>query len=118
MSRVVVIGASAGGIPALCRVLERLPPHFGAPLLAVIHTSEGPSLLDAVLQRCGEVKVVCTTKSEKLRQGHLYIATPNRHLILQDGSVKSVMGPRENRHRPAVDTLFRSAARSHRSDVI
>jgi len=115
---VVVIGASAGGIQALCRILESLPPHFGAPLLAVIHTGEGPSVLDEVLQRCGGVKVVRAVKSHKLREGHLYIGTPNRHLIVQDGSVSSVMGPRENRQRPAVDALFRSAARAHRSEVI
>jgi len=57
-------------------------------------------------------------KAEPIRAGRVYIAPPNRHLIVKSGCVSAVMGPRENRHRPSVDTLFRSAARSYRRNVV
>jgi len=113
-----VIGGSAGAIRALCSILPSLPADLPAPLVVVIHVPEKESQLAAVLQRCCALEVVKSTKPSPLRAGKVYIAPPNRHLVVKGGCVSAVMGPRENRHRPSVDTLFRSAARAYRRSVV
>lgn len=118
MKRIIVVGGSAGGISAFCAVLKGIPINFRAPILAVIHISEDTHLLSSVLQRCSFLKIVDPTRPEPIRAGKVYLAPPNRHLIVKSGCVNAVMGPRENRHRPSVDTLFRSVARSYRDSVI
>jgi len=118
VKKVVVIGGSAGGITALCKILNGIPKNFSAPLLAVIHMGEAENGLVEVLQRCSEVTVANAKRPAPLRPGRLYLAAPNRHLIVKEGCAASVMGPRENRHRPAVDALFRSAARAYRRSVV
>lgn len=118
MKRVVVVGGSAGGISALCSLLKALPQDFPAPILAVIHISEEANTLQNVLQRCSTLKVTTPTNAEPIHPGNVYIASPNRHLVVKSGCAMAVMGPRENRHRPAVDTLFRSAARAYRNSVV
>jgi two-component system chemotaxis response regulator CheB len=95
-----------------------LPTEFSAPLLAVIHLGEGGSFLREVLQRCTRLQVVSPQGPEPITSGRIYIASPNRHLTVRDGCVMTSPGPRENRHRPAIDVLFRSAARSYRADVV
>lgn len=118
MKKVIVVGGSAGGIEALCDLLKDLPPDLPAPVLAVIHIGEGENMLPAVLQRCTKLEVVSAGAPEPLRDGRVYIAPPNRHLAVHDGCALAAHGPRENRHRPAIDALFRSAARAYRSEVI
>src|SRR5262245_24329324 len=119
MRKVVVLGGSAGGIEALCEVLKDLPADFSAPLLAVIHVGEGENMLPTVLQRCTRLQVLSPgTDPEPLEPGHVYVASPNRHLAVYDGCVVAAHGPRENRHRPAIDALFRSVARAYRSQFI
>lgn len=118
MKRVIVVGGSAGGIRALCSVLKSLPEKFAAPVLAVIHIPEEANSLAAILQRCSQLKVVNLDVSQPIRAGSIYLAPPNRHLVVRAGCAVAVMGPRENRHRPAIDTLFRSAARAYRGSVI
>lgn len=118
MKRIIVVGGSAGGIQALCSLLKGIPHNFPAPILAVIHIAEEAHMLAAVLQRCTALKVVDPTKPEPLRAGRVYVAPPNRHLLVKSGCAVAVMGPRENRHRPSVDALFRSTARSYRRSVV
>ena len=118
MKKVIVLGGSAGGIEALCSLLRELPADLAAPLLAVIHIGEGENMLTNVLQRCTKLEVLSPGPPEPLQAGRVYVAPPNRHLAVHDGCVLAAHGPRENRHRPAIDALFRSAARVHRSAVI
>jgi len=118
VKRIIVVGGSAGGITALCSILKGIPQKFPAPILAVIHMGEESHALTQVFQRCSHLKVVDPDKAEPVRAGKVYIALPNRHLVVKSGCVTSVMGLRENRHRPSVDTLFRSAARSYRRNVV
>jgi two-component system chemotaxis response regulator CheB len=116
---VIVFGGSAGGIPALCSVLSGIPGSMEAAALAVIHTTEETKVLPTVLGRCSELSVVSPQEAaEPIAAGRLYVPAPNRHLIVSHQCAVSWMGPRENRHRPAVDTLFRSAARVYREHVI
>jgi two-component system chemotaxis response regulator CheB len=116
--KIVVIGGSAGGIKSLCEVMQNLPGKLPVPLLAVIHMAEGSNRLAAVLQRCGPTEIVVPDPAVPMLPGRLYLPRPNHHLIVRNGCVGTVMGPRESRHRPSVNTLFRSVARSYRSRVI
>jgi two-component system chemotaxis response regulator CheB len=115
---VVVIGGSAGGIKSLCEVMRNLPGKVSAPILAVLHMSEGANRLPQVLQRCGSTEIVVPDPAEPMLPGRLYLPLPNHHLIVRNGCVGTVMGPRESRHRPSVNTLFRCVARAYRSKVI
>lgn len=110
--RVVVIGASAGGVEALIELFRAFPKEFPAPIFIVVHVPpDSPSILPDILSRRGALSVKHAEDGEAFRPGVGYVAPPDRHLIiLQNGTVRVVRGPRENRHRPSVDPLFRSAA--------
>ncbi|MEA2329517.1 MAG: two-component system, chemotaxis family, protein-glutamate methylesterase/glutaminase, partial [Thermoanaerobaculia bacterium] len=111
-TKIVVIGASAGGIEALNELVRGLRPDFGAPILLVLHIpADSPSLLAKILARAGTVKTKTADDGERAENGTLYVAPPDRHLLVEaDGTLRTPRGPRENRHRPSVDPLFRSAA--------
>ncbi|MBV8544615.1 MAG: chemotaxis protein CheB [Acidobacteria bacterium] len=111
-SKIVVIGASAGGIEALKEIVQRLPAGFDAPILVVIHIPpDSPSMLPKILDRAGPLRVKSAEEGEEAANGVMYVAPPDRHLIVEaNGTLRTPRGPRENRSRPAVDPLFRSAA--------
>ncbi len=107
----VVIGASSGGIEALRILMAGLAPDFPAPICVVVHLSpHSPGLLDLILGRAGALPVTNARDGERLRQGHVYVAPPDHHLTIEPGIARVTKGPHENRFRPAVDPLFRSAA--------
>ncbi|HEX3661167.1 MAG TPA: chemotaxis protein CheB [Acidobacteriaceae bacterium] len=108
---VVVIGASAGGIEALQKLLPRLPGDFAAAVLVVLHTTGRPgSLLPQILGRSATLPVSHPADRTRLERGHIYVAPPDCHMLVEGGMVRVLQGPRENLHRPAIDPLFRSAA--------
>jgi two-component system chemotaxis response regulator CheB len=109
-NRLVVIGTSAGGIETLRSLVGKLPPSFAAPICIVMHTSpQSPGVLPDILSRSGPLRAV-TASAERLLPGRIYVAPPDFHLIVEPGRVRPTKGPKENRFRPAVDPLFRSAA--------
>ncbi len=111
MSRVVAIGTSAGGLEALRTLLGTLPAEFPAPVCVVMHmAAESPGVLPAILDRSTALEVRYAADGEALRAGRVYIAPPDRHLLVEPGRVRVAAGPRENRFRPAIDPLFRSVA--------
>src|SRR5207244_3792195 len=76
-----------------------------------VHTSpESPGVLDAILTRAGPLKATNAVGGERLRAGHIFVAPPDFHLVVEPGTLRITKGPRENRFRPAIDPLFRSAA--------
>ena len=105
---IIVIGASAGGIEACCEVLRGLPSDLPASIFIVQHVG-GTSVLDAVLERCGNIKVKTASNGEPVKRGMVYVAPGDQHLLLNGGRVVVTRGPRENRQRPSVDVLFRTA---------
>ncbi|HST82813.1 MAG TPA: chemotaxis protein CheB [Kineosporiaceae bacterium] len=109
----VVIGASAGGVAALQTLLGGLPAEFPARILVVLHVPpSGVNALAAVLARASSMKVRSAQNQDRLEPGVVLVARPDHHLLVADDSVLLTRGPRENGHRPAIDVLFRSAARA------
>jgi two-component system chemotaxis response regulator CheB len=111
---VVVVGASAGGLAPLRSLVGGLAPDFPGSLFVVRHLSptESTSLAD-LLGRAGPLPALEVDERRAVERGRVYVAGPNRHLVLEPGFVRSVTGPRENRFRPSIDVLFRSAAISY-----
>jgi two-component system chemotaxis response regulator CheB len=116
---IIVIGASAGGVQALYKLVGALPPDLPAAVFIVLHVpAHAPSLLPEILARDSHLTVAHAIDGERIKHGKIYVAPPDRHLLIEDSHVKLVHGPKENRHRPSIDTLFRSAARWAGSRVI
>src|SRR4051794_41089388 len=116
---VIVVGASAGGVEALDRLVSGLPPEFPASIFVVLHLlASGRSLLDSILSRAGELPATAAVDGERFERGHIYVAPPDHHLLIRGLEIELSVGPRENGHRPAIDPLFRSAARAFGARVI
>lgn len=115
--RIVVIGASAGGIKALLALVAELPAGFRATVFVVVHIGANRSMLPAILERSGQLPAAHAIHGERFRPGHIYVAPPDFHLIVRHDTVELSHGPRENHSRPAIDPLFRSAARAHGAQV-
>lgn len=100
-------------------MVKSLPENLPAAIFIVVHVSpESPGLLAGIIQ--SNTKLPCTYPSDydPIELGHIYIAPPNYHLLVGRDIIRVVRGPRENRHRPAIDPLFRSAARNYGPRVI
>jgi two-component system chemotaxis response regulator CheB len=115
----VVIGASAGGVEVLTRVVGDLPTGLRAAVCIVLHIAPGsPSVLAHILDRAGKLPCRAAGDGESLRDGEVLVAPPDHHLVIEGARVHLTVGPRENGHRPAIDVLFRSAASAFDSRVI
>ncbi|MFR9806791.1 chemotaxis protein CheB [Pseudonocardia sp. RS010] len=109
----LVLGASAGGVEALLELVAGLPGDLSAAVLVTVHTGDRPhSTLARVLDRAGPLPAEQAADGEALRPGRILVAPPDRHLLVSRDGVALSAGPRVNRHRPAVDAMFASAARA------
>ena len=116
---IVVIGASAGGIEAIETLLSGFDSTLQATIFVVLHIpAESPSMLAQIFNRASSLKVKTAEDGEAIQIGQVYVAPPGVHLLVEPGYMRLHKGPTENRHRPAVDPLFRSAAVAYRSRVI
>ena len=116
---VIVVGASAGGVEALSRLARNLPQDLPASVFVVLHIpAQSTSLLPMILSRAGSLPASHPEDGERIENGRIYVAPPDRHLMIEPGRIRVVRGPTENRHRPAIDPLFRSAARAYGPRVI
>ncbi|BEL05577.1 chemotaxis protein CheB [Actinoplanes sichuanensis] len=109
---VVVIGGSAGSHKPLAQTLARLPSDLPAVVLVVLHVAPGArsTLADSLARSCA-LPVLPAVDGTRLEPGRVHVAVPDRHLLVDDDVIRLSDGPRQNRVRPAVDALFRSAAR-------
>lgn len=108
---VVVIGASAGGVEALTRLVSKLPADLHAAVFVVLHIpSHTASQLDTILDRVTTMPVRTAQDGDPIEAGRIYVAEADRHLMIDGDGVRVTFGPREGRLRPSIDVLFRSAA--------
>lgn len=115
---IIVIGASAGGVEAISAVVAQLPRDLRAVVLVVLHVSRGRSVLPEILTRAGRLPAIHPNDGDRLEYGRIYVAPPDHHLTVESGKARVVHGPTENGCRPAIDPLFRSAARVYGPRVI
>lgn len=122
MSKIVLIGGSAGAIKALKVILPMLPQDFPAAVLIVTHIGSQKSILPDLLGRCSAMPVRQATDGEPIIPGRVLVAPPDQHLtvVVKNGKayVQLLHGPKENHCRPAIDPLFRSAASAFLENTI
>ena len=115
---IVVVGASVGGVEAIGFLAAALPPDFAAAVLVVLHIGAHKSVLPRLLSQRGPLPACHPRDGDLIRPGHIYVAPPDHHLLVEPGRVRLARGPRENWARPAVDPLFRSAAQAYGRAVV
>ncbi len=116
---IIVIGASAGGVTALKALVSSLPEDFKGSVFIVLHIpAYSESRLPWILEKAGPLQAVHPQDGDIIQQGKIYIGINDHHLILEQDKVRVKRGPKENRFRPSIDALFRSAAYVYGSRVI
>ncbi|TWP50868.1 chemotaxis protein CheB [Lentzea tibetensis] len=115
----VVVGASAGGVEALTKFVASLPANLPAAVAVVLHMpSRGPSALHFILSRSGPLRCVPVSDGQPVRPGRVYVAPPDRHLVVSGEQLRLSDEPPALGHRPSVDVLFSSAARTRGARTI
>lgn len=117
---IVVIGASAGGLDALSEMVQGLQNGNDTAYCIVLHLSR-KGIGDFVVHRLSLVtSIPCSMAKDgaAIESNHIYVARPNQHMLVKDGKIKLGAGPEENRWRPSIDVLFRSAAVAYSSHCI
>src|SRR3989442_6676126 len=108
---IVVVGASAGGMAALEQLVAGLPGGLPAALFVVGHLARGvKSVLQTLLARAGPLPACNPRDGDPIEPGRIYVSPNDHHMLLENGYIRVARGPKENRFRPAIDPLFRSAA--------
>ncbi|MDF2431510.1 MAG: two-component system, chemotaxis family, protein-glutamate methylesterase/glutaminase [Mucilaginibacter sp.] len=120
LKKIIVIGASAGGFDAIAQLISILPAGEGLAVFIVLHLSKnsnGNVIIQHIQQR---TSLTCRVPEDRepILSGHLYLAPPDHHMMVKQGSIRIHTGPKENRWRPSIDVLFRSAAVAYDSHVI
>ena len=117
--RIVTVGASAGGVESLSALVASLPADLDAAFFVVLHIPPNfVSSLPGILSRAGPLPAFHPRDGDDIRRGQIYVAPPDHHLLIEGNRVLVTRGPKENRNRPSIDALFRSAAYSHGPNVI
>jgi two-component system chemotaxis response regulator CheB len=115
---IIVVGASAGGLEAVCGLVADLPDDLPAAVLVVLHVgAHTGTALPRILARRTKLAVGHPRDGEAI-ENRVYVAVPDRHLLVGEGTVRVTTGPKENGYRPAVDLLFRSAAATYGPNVV
>jgi two-component system chemotaxis response regulator CheB len=117
--RIIVMGASAGGFEAFRKIIQDLPEDFVPPLFIVWHMSpDVRGILPQVFNRENKIYAAHAFNNEEIKSNRIYIAPPDHHMLIHDGRIQITHGPKENRFRPAIDPLFRSAAYAYTNRVV
>lgn len=116
---IIVVGASAGGVEALSKLVAGIPRDFPAAIFVTLHfPTGGISVLPRILSRAGVLPATHPEDGDPIEYGRLYVAPPDRHLLLYRDGIRLIRGPTENSNRPAIDPMFRSAAVAFGHQVI
>lgn len=108
----IVIGASAGGIKAIGKIMENLPETMDAAIMIVLHMSikSNPKTISEIFQKKTALECVVATDGAEIERGKIYLAPPDHHLMVSGSVMHLNRGAKENKHRPSINVLFRSAA--------
>ena len=109
-TRMIVIGASSGGVEALLGLAPQLPADLAAPIVLVLHIGAHRSHLPELLNSRGPNRAVFARTGAVPVAGTIHVAPPDEHVLLENGVIRLSRGPKEHHSRPAIDPLFRSAA--------
>jgi len=117
---IVVLGGSSGGVEALLKIIPNLSPDFTVPFVIVVHQSRSSrSSLAQVLQSRTKLIVCEPEDKEKILPGHIYIATPDYHLMIEEDKTFSyAYSELVNYSRPSIDVLFETAAEAYGEKLI
>src|SRR5690242_7012004 len=117
---IIVIGSSAGGLQAKTELMALVTEEMDAAVFVVLHTphSSYADIITERLQKNSEFVCKLAEHEETIQAGHFYLAVPDKHLIVKKGRILLGQGPVENRWRPSIDVLFRSAAVAYDGRVI
>jgi two-component system chemotaxis response regulator CheB len=120
LKKIIVIGASAGGYQPIADLVKSLPVDPDVAVFVVLHMSKSSSASVVLhhLQQRTTLNCRVAEDGELIQGGHLYLAPADHHLMVKNGFIRVHNGPRENRWRPSIDVLFRSAAANYDSHVI
>ncbi|GAA4104704.1 chemotaxis protein CheB [Mucilaginibacter panaciglaebae] len=118
-AHIIVVGASAGGLKAIAALLTAIQDVEDAAIFIVLHVakSSSGSILTNLLQKKTKLNCNLAMDGQRIEPGSVYVARPDYHLIIKPGYIQLINGPRENRWRPSIDVLFRSAAVAYNSRV-
>jgi two-component system, chemotaxis family, protein-glutamate methylesterase/glutaminase len=116
--RILVVGASLGGLRVLRQLVAELPDRLAAPVLVVMHVGAHQSILPELLSSSGPLPATHAKHGEKLVNGRIYVAPPDHHMLVNAGVIHLTRTAKEHHTRPAIDPLFRSAALSYGAAVI
>ncbi|MDZ4807760.1 MAG: chemotaxis protein CheB [Bacteroidota bacterium] len=117
---IIVVGTSAGGMNALIELVSHLKENIDAAYFIVMHLSR-TSISDFLVHRLQPhtfLKCVLAKEDTGIEKGHIYVTSPNQHLLVRKNTIILGRGPEENRWRPSIDVLFRSAAAAYSTRVI
>lgn len=116
---IIVIGASAGGFDAIKKMVAQLPPDLDASIFIVWHMSPGiRGILPDVLNKLNTIGASNAQDKETILTNHIYVAPPDHHLLIESNRLRVIKSPKENRFRPSINPLFRSAAQTYGNRVI
>jgi two-component system chemotaxis response regulator CheB len=116
---IIVVGASAGGVEALTALVRQLPKDFAGSIFVVLHIPPySESRLPEILSKAGPLEAIHPKDGQDIEPGMIYVAPSDHHMLIEKNKVIIKKGPKENRFRPSIDALFRSAAYSYGNRVI
>jgi len=120
IKHIIVIGASAGGFKAIAELVSKIPPDLPTAIMVVLHLSK-VSMVEVMqhhLQKQTSFRCSIPEDGEEIQEGNLYLAPTDRHMLVKPGVIRITNGPHENRWRPSIDVLFRSAAVAYNTSAI
>ena len=115
---IIVVGVATGGLDPLRHVIESLPRACGASVFVVMHGAGATSILPEILGWHGRLAVAFAEDGALIEAGHIYVAPPDRHMVMDSKRVRLNRNPKVHSTRPAIDPLFISAAEAHGNRVV
>jgi two-component system, chemotaxis family, protein-glutamate methylesterase/glutaminase len=116
---IVVLGGSAGSLEPMKMIVRCLPPDFPGSIFVVVHLApRGKSVLGQLLSQASALPTVTVDRDQSFDRGKIYIAPPDRHLVVAEGHMHLTRSPKEGLHRPSINVTFRTAALAYRERVV